>query len=526
MKRRVLSFLGVLLIVLALAPAAHACSCFRGDPRTQLEQADGAFIGKLQSVDPAPPNAFTTTYHFAVDEVFKGNIGDTVDVESSTNGASCGFEVQRGQQMGFFLQREGSTWTGGLCGQIAPDELRKAAAPYPKPDGAGSLALLVGGRWGEVRTLGLDGQGKTLSYGKGDGWTKDLAVCPGSRVAAEVARTFNADTDVRRVHLVLRDLETFGGIRKVLLEGLDAAGSGHYPLEVTALSCRSSSGDDVVLYAANNEADQTEATGKLVRVTPEGQAVLWEGGLGGEAAIAASGTKAYIATRTDKLIEVDLASRAVRDIAKTKGVLTSGPVLSPDGRRVAMLQPREGGVDLYDVRTGAVTTNKDAKGYRMVWVSDDRLVVTGTPDGGVVVLDAALERVGSWVGWTADKVIDVDGTLYGTNWEGQLVSAPALKGPMKLLRTFDSPELDVIAAVPPKAPEPSPAPETEAPGPAKTTAPTAEPTLGPTPSPAAFAAPTSEPAEPTGSSAIPAAALGVSALALGGAAFVWRRRSV
>jgi hypothetical protein len=525
MKRRIVSFLGALLVLLALAPSAQACSCMRGDPRTQLDQADGAFIGRLVSADPAPPNASDRTYHFKVDEVVKGDIGDTIDVGSGGNGAMCGFEVAPGQQMGFFLDRSHSQWRGGLCGQISPDDLRKAAAPYPTADGSGRLSVLVGGRWGEVRTLGLDAQGKTLRYGKGEGVTNNLSVCPGSRVAAEIAVTF--DGDKRRRYLVLRDLDTFGGFHKEYLTGLDAPGAGHYPLEVSALSCRSPSGDDVVFFAANNEADQTEATGKLIRVHPDGQTVLWQGGLGGAADIPASGSKAYIATRTDKLIEVDLATRAVRDIAKTAGTLLSGPVLSPDGRSVAMQRPREGGIDLYDVRTGTVATNKSAAGNRMLWASDDRLVVTGADDNGVIILDRSLETVDVWSGWTGDKSIVVDGTLYGTNYQGELVSAPVLQGPTKVLRTFDSPELDVIAAVPPKPTDPDPAPAVTAqPSARPTSEPTTQPSSEPTSSPAGFAAPTSAPAERTGgSSALPAAALGVSAFALSGAVFAWRRRS-
>lgn len=523
MRRRILSSLGALLVVFALAPAAQACSCFRGDPRTQLERADGAFVGRLTSVDPAPPSAMSTTYHFKVDDVVKGAIGDTVDVESSTSGASCGYEVERGQEMGFFLERDGSVWRGGLCGQIDPDELRKAAAPYPKPDGTGPLELLVGGSYGDVRTIGLDASGRTLAYGKGDGKTTHLSVCPGSRVVAEIVR---ADVEPFANYVVLRGLDTFAGVRKSRLVEFGDTNDGHpYPLQPGAVGCRSPSGDDVVVFGANNEAEHQ--VGKLVRVRPDGHTVVWQGGLGGAAAIPTTGTKAYVSTQTDRLIEVDIETRAVRDIAKTAGMLESGPSLSADGRRVALIRPREEGIDVFDVRTGEVTTNKTVSGYRLVWVSHDRLVLTGTPDNGVVVFDAALTRVGSWEGWTGDQVVNAGGTLYGTNWEGALVSAPALKGPMKTVRTFDSPELQAIAAVPPRAPDASTAPKgTEAPGPTETSTPTTEPTSEPTPSPAGFAAPTSEPSGNTSSPAIPAAALGVSALALGSAALVWRRRSV
>jgi hypothetical protein len=518
MKVRVMVCLGaVVLCLAALTPVARACSCFRGDPRTQLERADGAFIGRLTSADPAPPNAFETTYHFTVDEAVKGDIGKTIDVESSTSGASCGFEVQRGQQMGFFLDRQNGVWRGGLCGQVAPDDLRKAAKPYPKPDGSGPLALLVGGEYGEVRTIGLDAAGRTLQYGEGDGKTSHLSVCPGSHVVAEIV---GADAEPFTKHVVLRDLDTFAGVGKSRLEGFEHSSDNAYPLVPLALACRSPNGDDVVVFGANNESDK--ASGRLIRMRPDGNTVIWQGGGGGAAALLTSGTKAYVSTQTNKLIEVDIETRAVRDIATTAGMLESGPAVSPDGRSAVLPRPREGGLDLFDIRTGGVTTNKTVSG-RPVWVSDDRLVVTGAAENAVIVLDRSLKQVASWDGWTGDKTIAVSETLYGTNWEGQLVSAPALKGPMKVLRTFDSPELDAIAAVPPRQAPPAPGPTTTT---EPSAAPSSEPSPEPTRSPAGFAAPSAASSDAAGSSsALPAAALAVSALALGGAAFTWRRRS-
>src|SRR5829696_8537247 len=87
--------------------------------------------------------------------------------------------------MGLFLDRRGSDWLGSLCGQVKPAKLLEAARPLPAPNGRGPAALLVGGAFGHARTIALDRQGRTLVYGRGDGETQMLAVCPGARRVAE-----------------------------------------------------------------------------------------------------------------------------------------------------------------------------------------------------------------------------------------------------------------------------------------------------------------------------------------------------
>jgi hypothetical protein len=535
MRGRIVCLTSVLLFVLAIAPTAHACSCFAGDPRERLEAADGAFIGVLLSRDPPAvvgDSGQTTTYHFRVDERFKGDLGETVDVESASNGAACGFEVQPGQKMGFFIDREGGTWHGGLCGQIDPDDLRKAAKPLPPPDGTGDLAFLLGGGFGEARTLGLDASGKTLQYGYGAGDTLLASVCPGSRFAVEIAQGDGGPPFPSK--LAVRDLETFEVVRETALRELPArtvTGRSGEPTEERSLSpravsCRSQAGDDAVVFATNVDSGEERTIARIVRVRGSEESVVWEG-TGSAAALPADRGSALVGTTTSKLIEVDLASGAVRDLAKIPGVPGLDLALSPDHRRLAALAQNES--DDYpdqhafvaDLRTGAVKDVMVRDKRQMVWISNDRLAAV--PGGGdseeVVVFDAALERVTKWTGWNAATTICVNGTLYGAGW-GKLTSAPALKGGVKQLRTFDSPEVYELVAVPPRSAEPEAA-----------AAPGAEPTSSPSPAPVAtstpvaFAPPESEPVDDS-SPVGPAVALGVSAVALGAGAFLWRRRSI
>ena len=170
---------------------ARACSCAREDPRTVLARADAAFVGTLlerREGRPARSSADPVTLVFRVLESVKGRLGSTVEVVTAASGASCGVEARIGQTIGLFLERVGGVWQSNLCRQVSPSELRAAARPLPRPDGRGPVAFLVGGRFGPARTLALDAQGRTLAYGRGEGESLMVSVCPGGRRVAEVVR--------------------------------------------------------------------------------------------------------------------------------------------------------------------------------------------------------------------------------------------------------------------------------------------------------------------------------------------------
>ena len=175
--RRAFVLLAALAAALVLAGEALACSCLVGDPRDMLERSAGAFSGTLVERVVEGEEALHT---FSVDHAVKGSLGSTVQVKSHRDGATCGLEIALGQRVGLFLDREGETWTSTLCQQIDPDELLAAAAPLPAPTGSGPVAVLVGGSFGDVRTVALDDRGRVLAYGAGDGDVLALSVCPGS----------------------------------------------------------------------------------------------------------------------------------------------------------------------------------------------------------------------------------------------------------------------------------------------------------------------------------------------------------
>jgi hypothetical protein len=110
---------------------ALACTCANVPARQRLDAADAAFIGRVLETRPAPSRdgVRELVYVFTVDNVVKGEIGATVDVESPADPAACGFELEREETSAILLRRDvdGEGWIGGLCGQMAIGELIAAS---------------------------------------------------------------------------------------------------------------------------------------------------------------------------------------------------------------------------------------------------------------------------------------------------------------------------------------------------------------------------------------------------------------
>jgi hypothetical protein len=107
-------------LVLALLFTAHAsaCSCLAVDLERDLPGADGAFVGALLESSPRGPSE--AVYRFRVEQVYKGDIENRVDVVSARDGAACGLELPAGERVGLLLDRDGDIWRGSLCGQVEP----------------------------------------------------------------------------------------------------------------------------------------------------------------------------------------------------------------------------------------------------------------------------------------------------------------------------------------------------------------------------------------------------------------------
>lgn len=151
--------LGTLVTLVLSADPAMACTC-TGESAAEMLAAprtDAAFVGRLvgrRSLPDSEPFR-RVAYRFRVESVVKGELPGTVEVVSAGSGAACGFELDVGERAGVVLQREGDTWTGGLCGTTAPAELLAAGdprppistIPWPSVLGVGAVAVLAATLW-------------------------------------------------------------------------------------------------------------------------------------------------------------------------------------------------------------------------------------------------------------------------------------------------------------------------------------------------------------------------------------------
>lgn len=217
-RRSIRAFLVIALtsgVVMFGVGPAHGCSCGPLNPWNHLQEADGAFVGRLMDVDRGLLGFLSfggqATYAFDIDVAIKGELGDSVDVRASADGASCGIEAAKGRRTGLFLYKgEAGQWTSSLCSQVDADLLLRAARPFPEPDGRGPIRYLLGGDLGPIRLMVLDDRGRTLAYGESSpGYSLDLEVRPGGGRFLESAALDSRGVVVVRDTSSLMDVHTF-----------------------------------------------------------------------------------------------------------------------------------------------------------------------------------------------------------------------------------------------------------------------------------------------------------------------------
>jgi hypothetical protein len=137
----VLRAAGRLAVVLLLAAPAvfvgampcSACSCVPRTPKELLRRADAAFVGTVVAEQQIEPT--TTVQTFAVEGVFKGTLGASVNVTEpigSGGGSTCGIAYPRGTRVAVVLYREGDGWTTDSCSLVSVPALA-SVAPSPHP---------------------------------------------------------------------------------------------------------------------------------------------------------------------------------------------------------------------------------------------------------------------------------------------------------------------------------------------------------------------------------------------------------
>jgi hypothetical protein len=104
-------------VSLAFAADAFACSCIRPDLVRDLPRAEGAFVGTVLERHVQRRQA---VYLFRVEQVYKGDIENRIEVASAVNGAACGLALSVDQRIGLLLTREAGQWRSSLCSQVDP----------------------------------------------------------------------------------------------------------------------------------------------------------------------------------------------------------------------------------------------------------------------------------------------------------------------------------------------------------------------------------------------------------------------
>lgn len=483
-------------VVMPARPAL-ACSCMPIDAASTLGEVPAAFVGTVVDVSNAEnPREFEeVVFTFRVDEWIKGDLGDTVEMRSSSSGASCGFEMGPGQQSGIIVRDAAGPLSGGLCDRVDAGVLRLAAAPIPAPTGSGALSLLVAGSFGGSGLIALNSDGDVLGYGPHP--TDDafyfprISVCPGARTVVEL---------VGDDSIYVRDLATL----QVVSEGrVDAPQPESGYTYFNSLACRNEDATDLLVFGISEvfgeEGDLSEEeyfdaqTGVVYRLGPGGFEPFYAGAFGGEGPEVLIGPDTAVAPsgfRDPKLIALDLNTAETRELyryERTTGAedapFVEGMAMSPSGGFVATLDANfvRGGVDYYltvfdlEADEPVVGRAKMLEFGQIVWVDDGTIAyvlnfhlhdeeggeVAAEKSGTVQLFRASdLELVGEWAGWTADGPVVIDGRLYGVTHPGStLVSAPAASGPVVELRGFpgsvqgliavpDGPVIDPEAAAP------------------------------------------------------------------------------
>jgi hypothetical protein len=104
-------------LALAFSADAFACSCLRVDLVRDLPRADGAFVGTVLERNVEGQK---TVYLFRVEQVYKGDIENRIEVASPGNSAACGLELQVDQRIALLLTRKGGAWQSNLCSEVDP----------------------------------------------------------------------------------------------------------------------------------------------------------------------------------------------------------------------------------------------------------------------------------------------------------------------------------------------------------------------------------------------------------------------
>lgn len=474
--RQVRSGVAAVLVVTALVvlPAlpARACQCAppSHNVRSQLADADGAFVGTVVERTSLRPGSGAEAFRFRVEHEIKGDIGDSVTLtKGSIDGdfavlTDCEFEGgDVGERMGLFVGRhDDGTWGAGMCGSIVdPDALLEAAKPLPRPDGRGPPVLLAGGDLGGTRLVTFDAEGRVVAYGAGSGELKAVDACPGGVTVVELVKQDVFDPG----EVVVRDLASLQVQRTVSLAGT-AHQLWHWNGDV---SCRDATASEIAFRLDRKDATGAAATTRLGRVLADGTVVTsWEGPAFA-VAFDSRHPRAFVTVpqgEASELLVIGLGDGSVHrrhpidgraytlappgdgdDVAVATAL---GPTTWPTrGRQRLVLVPTEGGRLVERMLRGRDQVR------HLLW--DHGTLIGVRWEGGhatVESYDTRLQKVGSNDRWPYGPLAVSHGRLYGLDtdfWskEGSVVRMDPRRGePARVHRLVPATGFEVMVAIP------------------------------------------------------------------------------
>lgn len=155
-------------LVALSATQALACSCIPSQPDpAALKDATAVFSGTVAEIEPGVDIGFdTVTWTFAVDQVYKGEVGRSQDVRSPTQAAACGVVFKGEKRYAVFAYENQGKLVTNSCMNTRPmpegKELKldpiAAFEPDPsaeEPDEDAGWDPFVVGAFGAVAVAGI-----------------------------------------------------------------------------------------------------------------------------------------------------------------------------------------------------------------------------------------------------------------------------------------------------------------------------------------------------------------------------------
>ena len=420
------------LAVTGQFPAA-ACSCAYADPVELAGSADVGFIGRLHAVTGEQD----AVWDFDVEHWIDGELtGATVQIDAPRSGASCGFEVGRGELVAVFAWREPSgSLTGGLCSTLDPEITMNALTSGPAPGGLATIA--VAGGFAEGVFALLDESGTIVGHrGSPQRWVPQVHPCPGGHHVVVLGYPM----------IEVFDLATFDVVRAVDTEDLQQRAS------ILDLSCQTPDGSAVQLLVESSDARSVEirsladhkqpgpsverpagaqlwlAAERIVSIEPQDPgAHLVVTDPDGERRVI--GVMERTSDSTFAGYETALVSPGADEVIASEVTYRSG---EPSGRLVRI--DLASGSELAELTLGA-------SAFLRGWTPDGRLILltTGADGDGIAALQihdpTTLEMTASIPGWNAWSAFVADDDVWGSQ-NGSLIRG-----------SLDATSFDVVASM-------------------------------------------------------------------------------